>query len=93
MRPTTVSTTTWQRGQQPRAHWASGRSSAHIQEQRHGYARAVLRTLARTHRGRPTAEVQRVLNNALKPLGVSLSAPAMHKLALSIATGQPVELP
>jgi len=53
----------------------------------------VLRALARTHRGRPSAVVQRVLREALTPLGVRLSGAELHDLAASISTGKPVTLP
>jgi hypothetical protein len=43
--------------------------------------------------GRPPAQVHRVLRDALRPLGLRLSAAALHKLARGIAAGQPVELP
>ena len=64
-----------------------------IKDQRRGYARAVLRALARAHQGRPTAQVQRVLKDALKPLGVHLSAATLHDLATRISAGEPVTLP
>ncbi len=64
-----------------------------IQQQRRGYAAAVLRALARAHRGRPTAQVQRALTDALKPLGVGLSTAALHDLATRITAGEPVVLP
>ncbi len=64
-----------------------------VQQQRRGYAAAVLRALARAHRGRPTAQVQRALTDALKPLGVGLSTAALHDLATRITAGEPVVLP
>ena len=64
-----------------------------IAQQRRGYAGAVLRALARTHRGRPAAGVQRVLKDALTPLGVRLSTAALHELAVDISAGRPVALP
>ncbi len=64
-----------------------------IKDQRRGYARAVLRALARAHQGRPTAQVQRVLKDAFKPLGVHLSAATLHDLATRISAGEPVTLP
>jgi hypothetical protein len=54
---------------------------------------AVLRVLARSQRGRPTAQVQRMLRDSLSPLGVRLSPAALHELAADIAAGRPVELP
>jgi hypothetical protein len=67
--------------------------SQQIAQQRRGYAGAVLRALARTHRGRPVAVVQRVLGEALTPLGVRLSAAELHDLAAGITAGKPVTLP
>jgi len=40
-----------------------------IKDQRRSYARAVLRTLARTQQHRLTAQVQRLLRDTLTPLG------------------------
>jgi len=62
------------------------------QDQRRGYARAVLQALARTQHGRPTTQVQRVLRESLTPLGVRLSTARLHQLATDIAAGRPVEL-
>jgi hypothetical protein len=67
--------------------------SRQVQQQRRGYAQAVLRALARSHLGRPTAQVQRLLRDSLSPLGVRLSPAALHELAADIAAGRPVELP
>ena len=67
--------------------------SRQIAQQRRGYAGAVLRALARTHRGRPAAVVQRVLREALTPLGVRLSGAELHDLAAGISAGKPVALP
>jgi hypothetical protein len=64
-----------------------------VKQQRRGYAQAVLRALARSQRGRPTAQVQRVLRDSLSPLGVRLSPTALRDLAAGIAAGRPVELP
>jgi len=64
-----------------------------IKEQRRRYASAVLQSLARSQQGRPAAQVQRVLRDALKPLGVRLTPGALHELAANICVGQPVELP
>jgi len=71
----------------------SGNIAGQIKDQRRGYARAVLRALARAYQGRPTAQVQRVLKDAFKPLGVHLSPAALHDLATRIAAGEPVTLP
>jgi hypothetical protein len=64
-----------------------------VQQQRRGYAQAVLRALARSQRGRPTRQIQRVLRDALSPLGVRLPPAALQDLAAGIAAGRPVELP
>jgi hypothetical protein len=64
-----------------------------IRDQRRGYAQAVLRGLARTHRNQPAVQVQRVVRNALAPLGVRLSPAVVTELAANIAAGGPVELP
>ena len=72
---------------------AASSTARQIKEQRRGYVRAVLRSLARTYQGRPPAQVHRVLRDALRPLGLRLSAAALYKLARDIAAGQPVELP
>ena len=77
------------RRRRPRA----GSVSRQIAQQRRGYAGAVLRALARTHRGRPVAVVQRVLGEALTPLGVRLSGAELHDLAAGISAGKPVALP
>jgi|tagenome__1003787_1003787.scaffolds.fasta_scaffold20197233_1 hypothetical protein len=61
--------------------------------QRRGYAAAVLRALARSQRGRTTAQIRRTLRDSLTPLGVRLSPAALHQLATDIAAGRPVELP
>ena len=71
----------------------SGSVSRQIAQQRRGYAGAVLRALARTHRGRPVAVVQRILGEALTPLGVRLSGAELHELAASISAGKSVALP
>ncbi len=74
----------------------SGRAvsvAAQVKEQRRNYARAVVRSLARVHRGQPAAQVQRQLRSALTPLGVRLSPAAIRELAAGIAAGTPVELP
>ena len=71
----------------------SGSIADQIKEQRRGYARAVLRALARAYQGRPTAQVQRVLKDAFKPLGVHLSAAALRDLATTISAGESVTLP
>jgi len=64
-----------------------------VRQQRRGYAAAVLRGLARDHRGRPVAQVQATLRASLKPLGVRLTPAALRALAADITAGRPVELP
>jgi hypothetical protein len=79
----------------PRSEQGTRRASIsrQVKQQRRGYAQAVLRALARSQRGRPTPQVQRVLRDALSPLGVRLSPAALQELAAGIAAGRPVELP
>ena len=67
--------------------------SRQVKQQRRGYAQAVLRALARSQRGRPTPQIQRVLRDALSPLGVRLPPAVLQELAEAIAAGRPVELP
>jgi len=67
--------------------------TAQVKDQRRGYARAVLRSLARSQRGQPVTQVTRVLRSALTPLGVRLSPAVLRDLAAGIAAGNPVELP
>ncbi|QNK82852.1 hypothetical protein [Nakamurella sp. PAMC28650] len=64
-----------------------------VKEQRRGYARAVLAALARSLSGRPAAQVRRVLQDSLRPLGVRLSPTELQAIAKNISTGQPVQLP
>jgi hypothetical protein len=64
-----------------------------VKQQRHGYAAAVLRTLARTHRDRPVGQVQATLRASLTPLGVRMAPAVLRALATDIAAGRPVELP
>jgi hypothetical protein len=66
--------------------------SRQVQQQRRGYAQAVLRALARSQQGRPTPQVQRLLRDALHRWACTSPA-TLQKLAASIATGRPVELP
>ena len=68
-------------------------SMSQVKQQRRGYAQAVLRALARSQRGRPLPQIQRVLREALSPLGVRLSPAVLQELAAGIAAGRPVELP
>ena len=67
--------------------------SRQAKQQRRGYAQAVLRALTRSQRGRPTPQIQRVLRDALSPLGVRLPPAVLQELAAGIAAGRPVELP
>ena len=64
-----------------------------VRQQRRGYATAVLRTLARTHRGRPATQIHATLWGSLAPLGVRLTPATLRQLAADIAAGRPVELP
>jgi len=64
-----------------------------VRQQRRGYAAAVLRGLARNHRGRPVAQVQATLRASLNPLGVRLTPAVLRALAADITAGRPVELP
>ena len=64
-----------------------------VKQQRRGYATAVLRTLARTHRGRPATQIHATLRSSLAPLGVRLTPAGLRELAADIAAGRPVELP
>ncbi len=93
MGPTATGTAVWQGVDAHRRRPRSGSVSRQIAQQRRGYAGAVLRALARTHRGRSPAVVQRVLREALTPLGVRLSAAELHDLAANISAGRPVALP
>ena len=67
--------------------------AAQVKAQRRGYARAVVRSLARAQCGQPVGQIQQVLRSALTPLGVRLSPTALRELATGIAAGTPVELP
>ena len=64
-----------------------------VREQRRGYAVAVLAALARSMRGRPTAQIRRLVKDSLQPLGVQLSTAQWQAMAKAIAAGQPVQLP
>jgi hypothetical protein len=67
--------------------------AAQVKAQRRGYARAVVRSLARAQCGQPVGQIQQVLRSALTPLGVRLSPTALRELATGIAAGTPVDLP
>jgi hypothetical protein len=64
-----------------------------VKQQRRGYAAAVLRTLARTHQGRPVTQIHATLRSSLAPLSVRLTPATLRELAADIAAGRPVELP
>jgi hypothetical protein len=64
-----------------------------VKQQRRGYATAVLRTLARTHQGRPATQIHATLRSSLASLGVRLTPARLRELAADIAAGRPVELP
>jgi hypothetical protein len=64
-----------------------------VRQQRRGYAVAVLRTVARTHRGRPVAQIHAILRGSLTLLGVRLTPATLRELAADVAAGRPVELP
>jgi hypothetical protein len=64
-----------------------------VRQQRRGYATALLRTVARTYRGRPATQIQATLRSSLTPLGVRLTKATLRELAADIAAGRPVELP
>jgi hypothetical protein len=61
-----------------------------VRQQRRGYATAVLRTLARAHRGRPVTQIHATLRSSLAPLGVRLNPATLRELAADIAAGRPV---
>jgi len=88
--PTAISSST----QRPLTQGRYGSTAAQqIKQQRRRYATAVLSSLARTQEGRAVTQVQQVLRDALRPLGVRLTPKSLHELAVNISTGQPVELP
>jgi hypothetical protein len=64
-----------------------------VRDQRKGYASAVLQGVARTYRGRPAAQVQKILTQAMGPLGVRLAPAMLRELAGHIEAGRPVALP
>jgi hypothetical protein len=77
----------------PRPRHARISVARQVKQQRRGYATAVLRTLARTHRGRPATQIHATLRSSLAPLGVRLTPARLRELAADIAAGRPVELP
>ena len=91
--PTTSTNPTRRPATLPARSGRAGSVAAQVKEQRRNYARAVVRSLARLHRGQPVTQVQRQLRSALTPLGVRLSPTALRELAAGIAAGTPVELP
>jgi hypothetical protein len=60
---------------------------------RRGYATAVLRTLARTHWGRPASQIHATLRSTLAPPGMRLTPATLRELAADAAASRPVELP
>jgi hypothetical protein len=77
----------------PRPRQARISVARQVKQQRRGYATAVLRTLARTHRGRPATQIHATLRSSLAPLGVRLTPARLRELAADIAAGRPVGLP
>ena len=68
--------------------------SRQVKQQRRGYAQAVLRALARSQRGGPPAQVQRMLRDSLSLLGVRLSPRgAARPRGGYRRAGRPIELP
>lgn len=67
--------------------------AAQPRERHRNYARAVVRSLARLHRGQPVAQVQPHLRSALTPLGVRLSPVALREPAAGISAGTPSRAP
>lgn len=88
-----MSTTTWTTALRPGPGAPRAIVARQVTQQRRGYTRAVFRVLARSQQGQPTVQVQRMLRNCLTPLGVRLSTATLHKLAVDITAGRPVELP
>ena len=64
-----------------------------MNQQRRRYATAVLRTLARTHQGRPATQIHATLRSTLAPMGVRLTPATLCQLAADIAAGRALELP
>ena len=90
---TSITTTARPRPTPPRPKPARISMARQVKQQRRGYATAVLRTLARTHRGRPATQIHTTLRSSLAPLGVRLTPAMLRALAADIAAGRPVELP
>jgi hypothetical protein len=90
---TTTTTTARPRPTPPRPKPARISVARQVKQQRRGYATAVLRTLARTHQGRPATQIHATLRSSLAPLGVRLTPATLRELAADIAAGRPVELP
>ncbi len=90
---TGISNTAGPRPSAPPAKPAQLSVARQVRQQRRGYAAAVLRTLARTHRGRPAVQIQATLRASLTPLGIRLTPAVLRELATGIAAGRPVELP
>jgi tRNA(Phe) wybutosine-synthesizing methylase Tyw3 len=54
---------------------------------------ALVRALARSHRGKSVAQVRLRLRQETRRLGLHLSPAALHGLADSITAGRPLHLP
>ena len=63
------------------------RVARQVNSQRSRYAGAVLRSLARSQQGLPTAHIQHLLRNSLTPLGVRLSSAKLHQLSPATVMG------
>jgi hypothetical protein len=68
-------------------------AACQVHAHRRSYTRVVLRALARSQQGRPTAQVQRMLRNCFTTRGVRVTAATLHELAGGITAGRAVELP
>ena len=64
-RPTTTTPAAAQRPIPPRPKPARVSVARQVRQQRRGYATAVLRTLARTHQGRPATQIRATLRSSL----------------------------
>ena len=53
----------------------------------------MLRTLARTHWGRPASQIHATLRSTLAPPGMRLTPATLRELAADAAASRPVELP
>lgn len=64
-----------------------------VANQRRAYAATVLRGLARTQQGRPVTKVQKLVKDALTPLGIRLAPAGWAQLAGDLVAGRPATLP